>query len=91
MLLETTGETVNGRPVYGGLYRVYATYGLSLEDILGKIQDKGGVPDLFGLFKDLLAHQTKPTKAKIMILSAVAEVYGRDFAKEVGKRLDVMS
>lgn len=89
--MKYSGHTVDGHTVLSDMFSFYGTHGVSLENILHYMKQNSLVMDwmnyIDGARKD--GHKSRTIKARI--LSAVSEVYGKEYCKQVELRLDKLA
>lgn len=83
-----SGITPESRPVMAGVGTLCFTKGVPLEIILTVFQDKGFVVDWVDYIMTALNDGHNPRTIRARIESAVSDVYGKDYTKEVMARVD---
>ncbi len=90
-LLSISGYTPESIPVISGFSHFANTEGLPLEIILMWCQERKFVVDwmdyIQGCLKD--GHNFRTIRARI--ISACSDIYGRDYSKEIEKRLALLA
>jgi hypothetical protein len=86
--LKQTGITEDNKPIYGGIYKFYETYGLPLDVIFISFQEKDWVPD----WVDFYLHALKAGMDHNRIISkldeAISDSFGKNWSHEVIVRLN---
>ena len=86
-MLRYAGTTTEGRPVLSGMSYFTNTQGLPLEIVLMWCQEKDFVIDWLDYIAGCVADGHNLRTIESRIYSACLDVYGREYAKEVQKRL----
>lgn len=86
--LHTIGQTLDGRPVVGGLFALYDTYGYPFELAFADLRAAGAVPGLAALAHDARVAGWTMARLRGRLSEALREVYGADYAAAALGRID---
>jgi hypothetical protein len=85
-VVQQTGITADGAPIFGGVYAFYSTYGLPLEIVLGLLHAKGGSTDFPELYDEMIHEgRMKPDRALRRIADALRDAVIPDVEAVVEK------
>ena len=87
-MFEVVGRTEDGRPVVGGVYRFYETYGLPLEVVFETLHEKGLVPCWIRFHRECVNAGMKHERILFKLDPALSDVYGSEFRDRVLQGLD---
>jgi hypothetical protein len=82
------GETVDGKIVVSGVYKLYETEGLPLDIIFTLCIQKGWVPSWIDLYKECLAAGMSHNRILSKLEEAIQDSFGKEYAGEVISKLD---
>jgi hypothetical protein len=82
------GETVDGKMVVGGVYKLYETEGLPLDIIFTICIQKGWVPCWISLYKECLAAGMSHSRILSKLEEAIQDSFGKEYAVVVISKLD---
>ena len=85
--MKVVGITTDGQQVVTGVFDITTSIGLPLEMILEGLQKKNMVVDWIDFYQCGIKNHWKVKTIMIRIETTVEEVYGKDYCKEVMKRL----
>ena len=89
MIINLKGFTTDNRMVVGGVYRFTATYGLPLDIVIAYLNSHKIVIDWPDFILEAIGEAHSRDSLKTKILSAINEVFGREYFSEFKKRLDL--
>ena len=78
-MLQFEGRTVDGKPVFSGIYRLYETHGIPFNAIFEALDQKGGLPDWVSIIREARDAGVTPDRAIAKIHDAVSDVFGPEF------------
>jgi hypothetical protein len=85
-VIQQTGITANGAPIFGGVYAFYSTYGLPLEIVLALLHAQGASADLPELFDEMIHEgRMKPDRALRRLADALRDAVIPDVETVVEK------
>jgi alanyl-tRNA synthetase len=87
-LLEQTGTTTDGKPVFSKVYKFYETHGLPLSVILQGFADKGWMVDWLDFYQAALSGGMKHDRILSKLEEAISDSYGKEFCQHVISTLD---
>ena len=85
-MLVQTGVTADGRAVFAGIFALYETHGVPLEDIMFGLLQRDALPDWLDLFDRGLASGMKRSNV-VRMIQTMAEVVSDEWAAGVMLRL----
>lgn len=74
--MQQSGLTIEGLPVYSGVFPLVGTHGVPLEIVLDHFRQTGRVVDWPDYIDGAMKDGHKPRTIKSRILTAVGDVYG---------------
>lgn len=83
-----SGKTIDGNPVFAGVFRFIGTHGLPLEIVLSEFQKKGWVIEWTDYISDALKDGANFKNIKARISVAVGDVYGTKYREQVQLRMN---
>jgi hypothetical protein len=86
-MLIKVGETQDGRPVFGGVYKITETAGVSLDVVLDCITGAGGVVAWPLYVDDAVAAGMKRERVLGRVEEATSDVLGHQAGAEIVRRL----
>jgi len=87
--LTVVGQTVDGKKVVQGLFLLSTSVtGLPLEDCLEILKKNDLIVDWIDFIKDSIKYEWKMERTLIRIEISVEEVYGKEYCKEVMRRIE---
>lgn len=87
-LLVQTGETLDGAPVFGGVFAFHETYGLPLEVIFQNFIDRGYLVDWIDFYQAAINAGMKHDRILSRLEEAISDSFGKEYCQVVISRLD---
>ena len=86
--LKQTGITQDSKPVYGGIFKFYETYGLPLDIIFSIFKEKNWVPDWIDFYLDAIKAGMEHNRILSKLEEAISDSFGIEWSNEVISRLN---
>lgn len=87
-LIRVVGRDLNGIEVCAGVFALVGSHGVPLEQVLENFRHAGRLVDWTDYVKCARADGHNDGTIRARIMSAVGEVFGRQYLEEFVKRLD---
>ena len=87
--LAVSGKTEDGRTVVRGVFPIYSSVGLPLQDIVETLNDNKMLVDWQDFYLQAMKEGWKPKRTFIKIREAVGDIFGPAYGVEVEKRLNL--
>jgi hypothetical protein len=87
--LNIAGKTNDGKIVVSGVFPIYSSIGLPLQDILEILHQSNMVPDWQDFYDQAIEEGWKSDRTILKIQEAVGDIFGPAYGSEVEKRLNL--
>jgi alanyl-tRNA synthetase len=81
-IIQISGKTIDESFTFGNVFTLVGTHGLPLDVVLSYFKDSNLTVDWIDYIQSAINDGAKLDGVKVKILTAVADVYGRDYKKK---------
>lgn len=85
--ITLVGYTVDNKPVIGGVWKTYETYGLPLDIIFDVCIRRDWIPSWIDLYKDMKESGMEHSRILSKLEEAINDSFGKDYSGVVISRL----
>jgi len=85
--INICGKTTNDKLVVNSIFKCYSTEGISFDVIFEVLNNKNYIPDWISIVEEAIAFGMKTDRIILMLDSAIADVYGKEFRDVIINRL----
>ncbi len=87
--LAVSGKTADGKTVVSGVFPIYSSIGLPLQDIVDTLNQNDMLVDWQDFYHRAIKEGWKSGRTFIKIREAVGDIFGPAYGAEVEKRLNL--